>query len=554
VRRPGRTGERTSVALEVGGAVVPSTEAAEDTVRAPALSVRSVVVSFGELRALDGVSLDLDLGEIVALAGANGAGKSTMFNLLTGDVRPSAGQLRRAGRPFAPTGYRDARRQGVFRVSQELCVFPNLTVAENVTLAGAARMHRHGVMRLREARERTACFLEELGITGIDPASRVDELALGRRQVVEIVRVLYEASVSGIEKPVVLLDEPTAALTVRQVDFLVAQLEHLRKRAAVCLTSHRGRELLDFGDRCVVLRGGRKVFEGPCSELTDEQLWELIAGEAAETVGRRSRPASSTTGPEGRPRLEVEGLVSAEGSAPLDLRLAEGEVVGLVSDGELASSVAAALGGAHRPFRGRVRVDGSEVGFDPASLRRAGVQFVPGDRKQEGLLLGQPISWNATVGMLGAGDATGRALVRHPRRERDAAREVVERYGLRVASVDDPVEALSGGTQQRLLFARAMAAHMAVLVMDRPTRGVDVAAKEQIFTLVDKASREGVACVMASDEVEDCVRCCDRIVALDGASGQVLRTWRRGEAGFDAPSIESTIRQAAGSVQEERKE
>lgn len=554
MRRVLRTEAQAGLALGAEEAIEPADQEVGDAVGAPALSVRGAVVAFGELRALDGVSLDLDVGEIVALAGANGAGKSTMFNLLAGDVRPSAGQLRRAGRPFAPAGYRDARRQGVFRVSQELCVFPNLTVAENVTLAGVTKVHRGGVVRFRQARERTARFLDELGITGIDPAARVDELALGKRQVVEIVRVLYEASVSGIDKPVVLLDEPTAALTVRQIDFLVAQLEHLRTRAAVCLTSHRGRELLDFGDRCVVLRGGQKVFEGACSELTYEQLWELIAGEAAEIGARRSPSPPSDAGAEDRLRLEVEGLVSAEGCAPLDLQLAAGEVLGLVSDGELASSVAAALGGAHHPFGGTVRVDGAVVALDAASLRRAGVQFVPGDRKEEGLLLGQPISWNATVGMLGAGDPAGRSLVRHPAREHAAAQEVVARYGLRVASVDDPVEALSGGTQQRLLFARAMAAHMAVLVMDRPTRGVDVAAKEQIYRLVEEASAASVSCVMASDEVEDCVRCCDRIVALDGASGQVLEEWRRGGPGFDALSIENAIRQAASAVQNGRKE
>jgi len=527
------------------------------------LSVRDAVVSFDGFHALDGVSVDLKTGEILALAGANGAGKSTLFNVLTGDVGLTSGEMVLNGSKYHPSGYREARRSGVFRVSQELCVFPNLTVAENVTLSPEVGVHRRGVMRFGEARARTARFLDELGVTGIDPQTRVDDLPLGKRQVVEIVRVLYQAAQSGIQNPVVLLDEPTAALTVRQVDFLVAQLDRLRGRAAVCLTSHRGRELLDLGDRCVVLRAGKVVAEGPCSAFSAQSLWELIAGEERQSIGsgRNSehREASPTpsSGRAAGPRdasalMEVDGLVASEDCEPISFGVEAGEVLGLVSDGELASKVAQTLGGARRAVQGVLRVRGRVVRPSPKRFRRAGVQYVPGDRKEEGLLLGQAISWNATVGMLGAGQRQGRVLVRSPRRERAVAREVVDHYGLRVASVDDPVEALSGGTQQRLLFARSMAAEMSVLVMDRPTRGVDVAAKEQIYGLVEEAAQAGVACIMASDEIEDCVRCCDRILVLDGATGRVLKALRRGEEEFDADTIEAAIRSAANGSGERK--
>ncbi|HLH65261.1 MAG TPA: ATP-binding cassette domain-containing protein [Solirubrobacteraceae bacterium] len=521
------------------------------------LGLQRVTVRFGQLTALDEVSLSVARGCLLGLAGQNGAGKTTLFNVVCGNVRPSCGEVLLAGRAFRPRSYADARRAGVFRVTQELALFPNLTVAENVVLGAGGRFSRAGVLRAGELVAAVRSFMEEVGLDGIDPRRRLDELPNATRQVVEIVRALFECRESGLEAPLILLDEPTSGLSFAQVDLLRSQLEPLRARAAIVMTSHRGQELLDFSDRIAVLRGGRLVAEGVRGDFDAALLGELIAGPehahllaAGRPVGaaqerspaRRSRPdaqgAEGGDHPAATPSLRLAAL--RVGAAEVSLCVMPGERVGLISDGDLAGRVLRTVAGIEPRRHGEVWIAGRRVSPGTRAFVRAGAAFVSGERG-DALMLMQPIAWNATLPQVAAGH--GAELVASPGRERAWTRELIDSHRMRAPDPRDPVGALSGGTQQRLLIARALALQPSLVLLDRPTRGVDIAAKAAIYAAVARAAgRDGVAFLLFSDELEEYTELCDRIVLLDGASGAVLRSWSQPDQEASAASLEAALR------------
>jgi ribose transport system ATP-binding protein len=502
----------------------------------PLLELRDVSVFFGDVRAVDGVSAQFPPRGIVGLAGQNGAGKSTLFNLLCGTVAPSSGELRLRGAIYRPRSYRDAMRNGVFRVSQELSLIPNLTVWENVAFGFPERFRRAGFVKKPQTRAEVKTFLEEVGVSGIEVTRRAGDLDLGQQQVIEIARVLFVATETHITPPIILLDEPTAALTTRQVDFFAEQLRALRSKALVLLTSHRGQELLEYSDFLMVMRDGHLVASGSATAFSPDDLLRAILGHdpVRSTAGRTDIEGES------EPILEVNSLRIAPGYDTLSFSLAPGEVLGLVSDGEMASRIIGAIAGVREASIRQIRVRGKRLRSSPVARLRWDMAFVPADRREQGLILAHPICWNATLPGMAAGrhkDFTWR-----PSREKRWAEALVARFGLVVARVSDPAASLSGGNQQRLLLARALAESPRVVLLDRPTRGVDAGAKARIYDVIRAASAEGVAFLITEDEIEAVCEVSNRVLLLDAGSGGLLAEWNSGSAGVDPTLIESELR------------
>jgi ribose transport system ATP-binding protein len=476
------------------------------------LEIRDLTKAFKGIKALDSVSFDLRLGEVVGLAGHNGAGKSTLLNILSGVFTADSGSMALSGQKFRPTSYSATTEAGVFRIYQELSVLDNLTVAENLTLGTEKYIRKFGLLAPKRTTATAADFLDDVGLGDLDAKKRVEQLTMAERQLVEIAKALYMARLANIEKPVLLLDEPTSGLTQTQVDFLEGHINKLRGQMGIILTTHRGSELLEWSDRVVVLRDGRVVGEPDPRVTSAEELGQLMVGEAHVTRHARREVRAES----GQPALELQNLVLPSLAEPVNLTLYPGEVVALIGESEEKTQIARCVSGLLKPSSGEVRVNGKKIPPAVKGSLKAGVRFVPADRGGEGLSLLHSVQDNLVLGAMAA--ERRQDLARKPKAANAFAQDLVSKYGVKVASLEQASGSLSGGNQQKLLVARAMSDVAQVIVLDKPTRGIDVHAKSEIFRLILEASDRGVAVLVASDEPEELMPICDRLIAFRNGS------------------------------------
>jgi rhamnose transport system ATP-binding protein len=484
----------------------------------PVAELRGVAKSFGGVHALRGVDLALMPGEVHSLVGENGAGKSTLVRLLGGVHQPDHGSVVIGGEEVALHGPRDALARGISVIHQEPALFPDLDVAENVFMGRQPLDRSRGIVWKQMYRD-TAELMGQLGVS-LDPHAPVEGLSVADQQLVEIAKAL------SMEARVVVMDEPTAALSSRETEQLFRIIKDLRGRGvAVLFISHRLEEVFALSDSVTVLRDGAHVITAPAAELDTAALIRFMVGrELGELFPKEAAKI-------GAPALEVRNLTREGVFRDVSFTVRHGEIVGLAGlVGAGRSEVARALFGIDPLDRGEVLRDGDPVSIgSPRDAMRAGLAFVPEDRQQQGLVLEMAIEDNATLPFV-------RRLTRFGlidrKRERAAAKDYTDRLQVKAAGLSLPVRALSGGNQQKVVIAKWLATEPAVLVLDEPTRGIDIGTKAEVHRIVSRLAAQGLAILLISSELPEVLGMADRVLVMH--EGRLTGEFSRANADQEA--------------------
>jgi ABC-type sugar transport system ATPase subunit len=502
-----------------------------DEAREPAaLEIGGVSKRFGVVQALDDVSVSFHAGEVHALLGENGAGKSSLIKVIAGAHTPDKGTLMRAGKPLRPARPRDSRDAGIAVVYQELTLLPAMTVEENLLLGHEPRT-RLGLVDGRGMRRRALECLRMVG-AGIDAGETVGRLSIAHRQLVEVAHALT------LDASVVLFDEPTSSLSVQEAEHLRGVIRTLAARGvAVVLVTHDLDEAFDLSDRVTVLKDGRVTFSGRAADTNvDDVVRKMVGRDLGHLFPARSAPPADAP-----VVLEVRDLAVPGFVEGVDFALRAGTVtgfIGLVGAGR--SEAARALIGIGAGRQGEVLLDGRPVtSRHPSEAARLGIGMVPEDRKTEGLLLDASICRNIALAQLDRISRYG--LIRHRSENRLAADQMA---ALRIKAPGTGTKAsdLSGGNQQKVVLARWLARGCRVLILDEPTRGIDVGAKAEIYRLIRELAAAGTAIMLISSELPEILHLSDRVYVM--ARGRITASFDNNDPALDAAAEERTVRHA----------
>ncbi len=473
----------------------------------PLLQMVQITKEFPGVRALDRVDFAVRAGEIHALLGENGAGKSTLLKVLTGVYRRDGGKMRFAGQPISPRSPLDAQRIGISPVYQEVNLIPNLSVAENVCLGREQR--RLGLIRWQPMRRTAQALLQRLQID-IDVTQPLHTYSVALQQMVAIARAL------SVDARLLILDEPTASLDQPEVEQLFRTLRRLRDEGlGIIFVTHFLDQVYNISDRLTVLRNGQLVGTYPTAELPQLELVAKMIGQSvaqAATLGTH-QPAPRTAETSAQPFVAAQQLGQRGAIAPTSLQIQRGEIVGLAGLlGSGRTEFARLLFGLAPADQGTLRIGDREGRLrTPREAIAAGAGFCPEDRKVEGIIPGLSVRENIALA-LQARRGWLRAL--GGRRQRALAQEYVDALRIATPDLDKPVGQLSGGNQQKVVLARWLAATPRFLIVDEPTRGIDVGAKAEIEKLIGRLSQHGMAILFISSELEEVVRNCHRVLVL----------------------------------------
>lgn len=464
----------------------------------PLLQMADIHKDFDGVQALRGADLAVHPGEVHALLGENGAGKSTLIRILAGALERDIGDVTWGGRAVEFRRPADATAAGIRVIHQHLSVIDHLSVRENLTL-GTERT-RFGVIDTRESRRRATEALRALGVS-LDLDGRTGDLRIAEKQLIEVARAM------ALDARLLVMDEPTASLGDREVELLFSVIDGLRARGvAVIYISHRLEEVLRIADRITVLRDGRTVGTVDASAVDRQDIVRMM-------VGRSTGQTQRTPALYGRTILEAQGLWTDEGVSGVSIELRAGEVIGLYGLlGSGRTELARALCGADRITEGQLMVDGTVARFgSPRDGRAAGVGLIPEDRTAQALFLRSSVRENLTAA---SEDLIARRGWIRPAIERDLAAEAVSSLGIRTPSIEQPVAFLSGGNQQKVVLGRWLMRRPLVLILDDPTVGVDVGAKEEIYGLVEAMTNSGTGIILISSDLPELLALSDRIIVL----------------------------------------
>jgi len=471
--------------------------------------MQGVSKRYGGVRALADAELTVDAGRIHGVLGENGAGKSTLIKIIAGVVAPDEGRMLLDGAPVSFASPAAANAAGIACIFQELSLIPDLTVADNIAISNPPR--RFGLIDRRAQRRMAEEALARAGAENIHPLAQVKDLSLSRRQLVEIAKALAR-------KPrLLILDEATSALTAADVTKIYGVLKRLRAEGlALLYISHRMHEIAELADECTVFCNGRSVARFAAGTKTDNEIVELMIGREYSAVFPARTPREATTAP---PLLDVRGLGWDNRLTDVSLQLHAGEVIGLGGlDGQGQRELLLALFGVLHGTTGEVRVDGRRVtlsGPDVAKRKDIGMALIPEDRKTEGLMLPMSVRDNLSFAALGRLSHWG---VIDAAAERAAVDRIVRLLAVRTDGTDLPAGALSGGNQQKLVIGKWLMMQPRILLLNDPTRGIDVGTKQEMYRLLRRLADGGAAILFYSTDYDELVGCCDRVLVMyDGS-------------------------------------
>ncbi|WBU60595.1 sugar ABC transporter ATP-binding protein [Paracoccus albus] len=491
----------------------------------PVLSLRGIVKTFPGVRALDGVQIDLYPGQVTALIGENGAGKSTIVKILTGIYQPDEGQIIVDGVETHFATAQAAGQAGVTAIHQETVLFDELTVAENIFIGHAPR-GRFGLIDRAEMTRRAREILDSID-ADLDPSVKLSDLGIASKHLVAIARAL------SIDARVVIMDEPTAALSHKEIAELYELVEKLKAQGkAILFISHKFDEIFRIADRWVVFRDGQFVGEGVLEATSEADLVRLMVGRAVDQIYPK-RPAVI-----GAPVLTVSGYSHPTEFEDIGFTLHQGEILGfygLVGAGR--SEAMQALFGITQPSKGATKI-GEDVRVirSTAQAVEAGIVYVPEDRGRQGVVKGLPIFENVTLPSL---QRTSRNGFLQLANEFALARDYTQRLDLRAASLDQDVGLLSGGNQQKVVIAKWLATKPRVIILDEPTKGIDIGSKAAVHDFMSELAAEGLAVIMVSSEIPEVLGMSDRVIVM--REGRIVA-----EFAGDEMTPENLVRAAAG--------
>lgn len=477
----------------------------------PTLSLRGVSKRFGGVQALKNADIDVMPGRIHAVLGENGAGKSTLIKIMSGVVTPDEGSIFLNGSPVQFPSPSAANEQGIVCVFQELSLVPDLTVADNIVASHPPQ--RLGLIDRRRQREIALEALRTTGVVDIHPSALVRDLSLSRRQIVEIAKALAR-------KPrLLILDEATSALTATDVEKVFAVIRNLRNQGtALVYISHRMHEIAELADDCSVFRNGSKIATYTAGAKSDTEVVELMIGREYKNVFPPKPPKTR----DAAPLLECSHLSWAGRLKDISLAVRPGEVVGLGGlDGQGQKELLLALFGVLRGVSGDVRVAGTASvisGPDQAKGDKVAMALIPEDRKTEGLML--PMSIRANLGFSALSRISKFGVID---RKQEAAKinEMIKALSIKVADAELPVSSLSGGNQQKIVIAKWLMNNPRIILLNDPTRGIDVGTKQEIYLLLWRLAESGVAIIFYSTDYDELIGCCDRVLVM--YDGKVVR-------------------------------
>ncbi|HEX3763354.1 MAG TPA: sugar ABC transporter ATP-binding protein [Kofleriaceae bacterium] len=484
----------------------------------PVLALEGIRKHFDGVRALDGVELQLGAGQVVALIGENGAGKSTAVKIMTGIYRPDAGRILIRGAPVELHRAQDAWRHGIAAVHQETVMFDELSVAENI-FAGHLMRNRIGLVDWSGMRRRATEILRSLE-SDLDPDAPVRTLSVAQKHLVEIARALSHDS------QVLIMDEPTAALSAHEIEELFVIIRRLAARGkAILFISHKFDEIFAIADRYTVFRDGSYVGAGQVAEVTQDELVSLMVGRPVTELFPKANVAI------GEPVLEVTGLSSADEFDDISFTLHRGEVLGfygLIGAGR--TELMEALFGLLPVTRGEVRLHGEPFSVrSPRGAIDRGMVYVPEDRQRNGAILALSVADNVTLPSL----SRLSHLFLDAAAERAMTGQIVERLAVKCAGTGQRVADLSGGNQQKVVIGKWLATRPQILILDEPTKGIDVGSKAAVHGLISELVQDGLSVILVSSELPEIQGVADRVVVM--SKGRIVRVLARAE--LDARDI-----------------